>query len=210
MTDLHKSWCRMWYGIGASGDGTPTFADLVARYSEPHRKYHTLQHLEECISSLEASSHLAARPTEVEAALWFHDAIYDLGRTDNEEQSGKWARAALLSAGVPGDAAARVETLVLATKHSSLPASQDEQLLVDIDLSILGADEQRFAEYEIQIRDEYSFVAGPIFRQKRRAILQSFLDRPFIYSTAHFRSALESRARFNLANAIAKIASTAD
>src|SRR6185369_6991772 len=144
---------------GASGDGAPTFAELVRRYSEPHRKYHTLQHLEECISCFEASSHLAQWPAEVEAALWFHDAIYDLGRTDNEEQSGNWAHAALSSAGVPDDAAARVETLVRATKHTSLPASQDEQLLVDIDLSILGADEQRFGEYEVQIRDEYSIVA---------------------------------------------------
>ena len=210
MTDLQQSWQRMWPGVGASGDGAPTFAELVHRYSEPHRKYHTLQHLEECISCLEASSHLAQRPAEVEAALWFHDAIYDLGRTDNEEQSGNWAHAALSSAGVPDDAAARVETLVRATKHTSLPASQDEQLLVDIDLSILGADEQRFGEYEVQIRDEYSIVAEPIFRQRRRAILQSFLDRPFVYGTAHFRSALETRARFNLSNAIAKIAAPND
>ena len=111
---------------------------------------------------------------------------------------------------MPDDVAARVAELVLATKHTSLPASQDEQLLVDIDLSILGAGEHRFAEYEVQIRDEYSIVAEPIFRQKRRAILQSFLDRPFIYSTAHFRSALEARARFNISNAIAKIAGPYD
>jgi len=196
----------MWFGVGASGNEAPTFAELVRRYCEPHRKYHTLQHLEECISWFEAASHLAERPVEVEAALWFHDAIYDLGQADNEEQSAKWARAVLSSAGVSDDVAARVEKLVLATKHTSLPAAQDERLLVDIDLSILGADEQRFAEYELQICDEYSFVAGPIFPQKRRAILQSFLDRRFIYGTAHFRSALEAKARFNVSNAIAKIA----
>jgi predicted metal-dependent HD superfamily phosphohydrolase len=83
-------------------------------------------------------------------------------------------------------------------------------LLVDIDLSVLGADEHRFAEYQVRIRDEYSSVAEPIFRLKRHAILQSFLDRPFIYSTAHFRAALEARARFNLSNAIAKIAGPYD
>ena len=206
MTDLHESWRRMWSGVGASGDGAPTFAELVTRYSEPHRKYHTFQHLEECIRWFEASSHLATRPPEVQAALWFHDAIYNLGQADNEEQSAKWARAVLSSAGVPDDVAARVAELVLATKHTSLPRSQDERLLVDIDLSILGAGEHRFAEYEVQIRDEYSIVAEPIFRQRRRAILQSFLDRPFIYCTAYFRAALEARARFNIPSAIAKIA----
>ncbi len=211
MTDLRNSWRRMWSGIGASGDGAMTFAELVARYSEPHRKYHTLEHLQECIGCFEAVSDLAERPAEVEAALWFHDAIYNLGQADNEEQSATWARLALSSAGVPDDVAARVEKLVLATKHTAtMPASQDEQLLVDIDLSILGAGEDRFAQYEVQIRGEYSFVAEPLFRQKRRAILLAFLDRPFIYSTAHFRAALEAKARLNLSNAMAKIASTAD
>jgi predicted metal-dependent HD superfamily phosphohydrolase len=133
---------------------------------------------------------------------------WGLGASGDDE-SGQWAHAALSSAGVPDDAAARVEKLVLATKHASLPGSKDEQLLVDIDLSILGADERRFAQYEVQIRDEYSFVAEPLFRQKRRAILQSFLDRPFIYSTAHLRSALEARARSNVSNPVAGISPTA-
>ena len=200
----------MWSGLGASGDGATTFAELVERYVEPHRKYHTLQHLDECVGWFQAASQLAARPAEVEAALWFHDAIYNLGQADNEAQSAKWAQVALSSAGVPDDAVARVSELVLATRHASLPGSQDEQLLVDIDLSILGADERRFAQYEVQIRDEYRFVAEPVFRQKRRAILQSFLDRPFIYSTAHFRSALEARARSNVSKAVAGISPSAD
>ncbi|HXD41440.1 MAG TPA: N-methyl-D-aspartate receptor NMDAR2C subunit [Ramlibacter sp.] len=210
MTNLRNSWQRMWAGLGASGDGTATFAELLARYREPHRKYHTLGHLEECIGWFEAASHLAGRPAEVEAALWFHDGVYDLGQPGNEERSADWAHAALAAAGVPGDVAGRVAKLVLATKHTSVPASQDEQLLVDIDLSILGADEQRFAQYEAQIADEYSFVAEQSFRQKRRALLQAFLDRPFIYATAYFRSALEARARLNLAAAIAKLADPDD
>jgi predicted metal-dependent HD superfamily phosphohydrolase len=205
MMHLRNSWQRMWPGIGASGDGATTFAQLVERYAEPHRRYHTLRHLNECIDWFEGASHLAQRPAEVEAALWFHDAIYDLGQTGNEEQSARWARAALSSAGVPDDAAARVEKLVLTTKHTASPVSQDGQLLGDIDLSILGAAEPRFTEYEVQIRDEYSFVDEPLFRRRRRALLQAFLDRPFIYCTAHFRSALEARARFNLANAIGKL-----
>jgi predicted metal-dependent HD superfamily phosphohydrolase len=74
-------------------------------------------------------------------------------------------------------------------------------LLVDIDLAILGASEPRFAEYERQVRDEYAFVPEPLFYEKRRAILQSFLARPRIYSTRHFTNLLERRARMNLARA---------
>jgi predicted metal-dependent HD superfamily phosphohydrolase len=70
-------------------------------------------------------------------------------------------------------------------------------------LSILGAPAARFAEYERQIRAEYSFVPQALFAEKRRAILQTFLARPRIYSTVHFHHALEQRARANLASVLA-------
>lgn len=200
--ELLKSWARAWSGIGARASGKQVFDELLARYSEPHRRYHSLQHLTECITTFEPVRDLAAHPDEVEIALWFHDAIYETRRHDNEEQSASWARSALLDAGVPREAAQRVYSLVMATRHTALPTLPDEQLLVDIDLSILGADAQRFAEYEQQIRDEYSFVPRWMFRRKRRAILRSFLERPGIFSTAHFRAALEDRARGNVRRAI--------
>lgn len=95
----------------------------------------------------------------------------------------------------------------MATCHSALPESPDAQLLVDVDLSILGALPPRFAEYEEQIRQEYAFVPEDLFRRKRGEILRAFLDRPVIYSTPHFQAALETRARDNLRLAIAGTAS---
>jgi predicted metal-dependent HD superfamily phosphohydrolase len=191
----------MWAGVGATGDGAAAYDEQLARYSEPWRKYHTLQHLRECIVTFESAAHLATRPAEVEAALWFHDAIYELRRSDNEEQSARLAEGVLSDAGAPREVGARVATLVLATKHTGAPESADEQLLIDIDLSILGATESRFADYERQIREEYSFVPEVVFREKRRAILQSFIARPRIYSTQHFSGLLEQQARVNLARA---------
>ena len=82
--------------------------------------------------------------------------------------------------------------------HTAVPVLDDERLLVDIDLSILGAPEDRFTEYERQIRQEYAFVPKWLFRRKRREILKGFLDRPAIYSTPHFHDRLEARARDNL------------
>ena len=145
---------------------------------------------------------LAERPAEVELALWFHDAIYDVRRSDNEEKSAEWARAELAGHGASAQPAAYVHALVMITRHSALPRTQDEKVLVDIDLSILGADEARFAEYERQIRAEYSFVPEWLFKRKRRAILQSFLDRASIYSTDHFVATLEQKARANLRRAV--------
>jgi predicted metal-dependent HD superfamily phosphohydrolase len=84
-----------------------------------------------------------------------------------------------------------------------LPSGADEQLLVDIDLAILAADDERFAEYERQIRAEYAFVPEATFVARRRSILAAFLDRERIYSTPRLHDELERPARANLARAIA-------
>lgn len=208
---FERSWRRAWSTLVQSGGGTtdPDRADsialrdeLLACYAEPQRRYHTRQHLEECLTLLEQVRDLAERPEEVEMALWFHDAVYDVKGSGNEERSAEWARRALAEAGVPPAAAERVRQLVLVTRHDGVPGSADEQVLVDIDLAILGAERPRFDEYERQIRDEYAFVPGFLFRRKRRQILRTFLDRPVLYSTAVLRERFEARARENLQRAI--------
>jgi predicted metal-dependent HD superfamily phosphohydrolase len=200
---IDASWQRACDGLEWQGDSTSLREQLLARYTEPHRKYHTRQHLAECIALLEPVLHLAQHPAEVEMALWFHDAVYETRRHDNEAQSAAWAQRALLAAGVGVDSAARVHELVMATCHTALPATADAQLLVDIDLAILGAPPERFAEYERQIRLEYGFVPGWLFRRKRRAVLRSFAQRTPIYHTTHFRERCETQARQNLQLALA-------
>jgi predicted metal-dependent HD superfamily phosphohydrolase len=201
MTALALSWQRCWAGVGANGDGVQILDELIKRHSEPQRKYHTLQHLNECIAWFEKVGSLAKRPHEVEIALWFHDAIYDLQSYENEEQSAGLACLSLMTANVGSDVIERIAQLVLATAHSVESTLHDEQLLVDIDLSILGASSERFAEYEAQIRDEYSFVEEALFRTKRREILLSFLERKRIYTTDSMFNELEAQARINLTKA---------
>jgi predicted metal-dependent HD superfamily phosphohydrolase len=199
--DITASWLRAWRGVGAESDGSDVLQSLLTRYNEPHRKYHTIQHLSECLAIFGRTSQLASHPAAVEMALWFHDAIYDVERSDNEELSAQWADAELGAAGVLTETVDLVTSLILATKHACAPVTLDEQVLVDIDLAILGANEQRFSEYERQIREEYASIPGFLFRRKRRAILQEFLQRPHIYSTPHFREMFEQTARSNLQRA---------
>ncbi len=202
--DLARSWRRAWRALGAAGDGSEVRDALVAAYDEPHRSYHALQHLRECIDRFDGCRDLAEHPGEVEIALWFHDAVYDARRSDNEQRSAEWAKRALVAAAVSADAVARVAALVLATRHSqATPTGADEQLLVDVDLAILGAEPARFAEYEQQIRREYAHVPEAEFRARRSAVLAGFLARDPIYGTPRLRAALEPRARTNLALAIA-------
>ena len=176
----------------------------MTAWSEPQRHYYDQRHLRECLALWTRWRGHSPRAGEVAIALWFHDAIYDPQAPvsgSNEQNSAAWAARALVRAGADSDTAQRVHDLVMATQHdapAALGASLDAQLLVDIDLSILGAERARFDEYEQQIRREYAYVPGFLFRRKRREILKGFLDRPAIYSTPHFHDRLEARARDNL------------
>nr|WP_288357875.1 N-methyl-D-aspartate receptor NMDAR2C subunit [uncultured Pseudomonas sp.] len=201
MSIFEKSWARAWSGLGLQPDAS-LFEALLAAYAEPQRHYHGLQHLEECLALFEQVRDLAEHPEEVEIALWFHDAVYDVRGTTNERQSADWAVRALLSCEASQPTQNRVEQLIMATRHDAAPVDGDERLLVDIDLSILGAAPERFAEYDRQIRAEYSWVPEPVYSMKRKAVLSSFLARPSIYSTAYFRERCEALARINLSAAI--------
>ena len=198
--DAH--WRAAWSAIGIDSPPIAQLDALLLRYAEPHRRYHTLQHLGECLDAFESERAHAQRPGEVALALWFHDAIYDLQAHDNEEKSADWGRDALCAAGVDAVAAQRVHDLVMATKHDAQPIGLDAQLLVDIDLSILGAPPARFAEYEQQIRAEYAHVPPDVFEPRRRLILARFLARDPLYQTPGLRDRCEAQARINLRGAI--------
>jgi predicted metal-dependent HD superfamily phosphohydrolase len=200
-----EQWREMWNGLGIVSPDETLFHELVGCYSEKHRRYHTLQHLDECFAWLLRIQPVADHPEEIMLALWFHDAIYDTQRQDNEEKSAEWARSAGQRLGLPSSVAERVYDLVMVTRHSAVPNGTDPKILVDIDLSILGAAAERFDEYEVQVREEYAWVPETLFRQKRKEILKEFLGRPSIFNTDDFFKSHESQARSNLQRSIKKL-----
>jgi predicted metal-dependent HD superfamily phosphohydrolase len=202
-----ERWSAMWsrLGAGAGSHGETVFQEVIQAYSEPHRRYHTLVHLQDCLQQFDVADSLATHPVEVEAALWFHDAIYDPRSSENEARSAQWAQEALRDAGVSAEIAQRVVDLVFVTRHNARPVGADACVLVDIDLSILGRAPAEFDVYERQIREEYAWVPEPTFRQRRADILQSFLARRVIYETLLFQSRYEAQARQNLARSIARL-----
>jgi predicted metal-dependent HD superfamily phosphohydrolase len=203
--ELLERWRSVWRQLGASHADETLFRKLVDGYSEPHRRYHTTRHLEECFAHLDDVRSFAERANEVELALWFHDAIYDTSREDNEARSAEWARVSVLLAGLSLEQAERVARLVMSTTHDAVAVGTDAQLLVDIDLGILGADAARFDEYEVQIRQEYSWVPKSFYRKGRRKLLQEFLNRERIYNTEFFYEKYETRARENLARSLSRL-----
>jgi predicted metal-dependent HD superfamily phosphohydrolase len=205
MPTLHQRWESTWQRLAPGAPPAGLFDDLERRYREAHRHYHTLQHLEECFAALDALRPGGTDVTAVELALWFHDAIYDVHRHDNEERSAAWAASSLVRAGVPQTMVDKVASLILATRHHDPCPDPDACLLADADLAILGAPPARFREYERQIRAEYAHVPEPVFAQKRRQILEDFLRRPVLFVTPAFNAWYERQARHNLAEALQRL-----
>jgi predicted metal-dependent HD superfamily phosphohydrolase len=123
----------------------------------------------------------------------------------NEARSADLACTLLERHGADRARVDRVRTHILATRHAVPATSPDSQLVVDIDLSILGADEDAYAAFEVDVRKEYRWVPSIVFRHKRAEILESFLARPQIYGTKPFHDRYEVGARCNLARAIATL-----
>ena len=199
------SFIAAWRQLGAQDTGDDLHRRLVACWSEKHRHYHTLQHLRECFEHFDGARADAALPAEIAIALWFHDGIYETARDDNEQRSADWARDAAIAAGIAQHTAQRLHEMVMATRHEVMPADADTKLLVDIDLSILGAPRERFDESDAQIRREYAHVPEPEWRDGRRRVLRGFLDRPRLYGTERFHAMLETRARENLQRSLARL-----
>jgi len=189
-------------------DCLPTVRPELERlYSAPGRHYHNLEHIHKCLELLAEVRAQCDDPDAIEVAIWFHDCIYDPTRRDNEEASAHVAERSLGECGISADQIQRVRELILATKHAVQPTDPDSQLLVDIDLAILGSAPATFDEYERGIRLEYAHVPDEAFANGRAQILEMFLARPRIFLTECFRRRFESSARQNLARSIAQLRS---
>ncbi len=200
-----ERWTELWSRLGAQGSGLSIFTHLATAYAEPGRAYHTAEHIRDCLTQLDASREIARRPDEVEAAIWFHDAAYVPGASDNEDRSARLAQTALLACAVPLEVSRRVAELVLATRHLTLPRDPDGQLLCDIDLSILGREPEIFDQFERRIRQEYAWAPEAMYRSSRSEVLAGFLRRRSIYQTEFFRARYEQPARSNLNRALADL-----
>jgi len=201
---LPTRWLATWAALNLAPP-SGLCKQLLRAWDEPQRHYHTLQHLTQCLALFDTLRAHAEQPADIELALWFHDAIYDVQGHDNEARSAHWAVQALATGGVDAARCQRVHDLIMATCHTALPASPDQALLVDIDLAILGAPDVRFAEYTRQIGAEYAWVPPQVYAVKRRAVLQGFLDRKQIYTTPAVAQRLEQPAKANLAKAISSL-----
>jgi predicted metal-dependent HD superfamily phosphohydrolase len=199
-----EAWSALWARLGARSDPRPPHAAVLARYAEPHRAYHTGEHIARVLTLLDRARPRLREPDEAELAVWLHDLVYDPRAADNEERSAEIAARWLAEGGVEAARADRVRGLILVTRHAGPPDEGDARYVVDADLTILGAEPADFDRYEDQVRREYAFRSDAEWRAGRVRILSAFLDRPRIYLTPEF-ARFERPARDNLARSIARL-----
>ncbi|GAA4482609.1 hypothetical protein GCM10023191_003030 [Actinoallomurus oryzae] len=177
----------------------PLGAELLRRYAEPHRRYHTTRHLAEVLDHVDELAGEAADAGTVRLAAWFHDAVYDPTRGDNEERSAVLAERMLADTDLSAATVAEVARLVrLTATHDPAEGDRDGAVLCDADLAVLAAPPDRYADYAAAVREEYAAVPDEAFRAGRAEILRGLLALPALYRTAPARERWEAAARHNV------------
>lgn len=179
---------------------TAGFDTIVTRYTEAHRYYHTLEHLESLLQLQEKYAAAITDPDTLQFAIFFHDLIYNVKQSDNEEKSATAAADFLQQLPYPATRTTSVTAYIRATKnHQHTNGDTDLDHFLDFDLAILGASAGAYQTYTQQIRKEYAIYPNLLYKPGRRKVLQHFLALPAIYKTAAFREQYEEAARKNLA-----------
>jgi predicted metal-dependent HD superfamily phosphohydrolase len=178
-------------GDGARGAGE----ELLTRWSEPHRHYHTVAHLAAVLDRLGPLREYAADPVAVALGAWFHDAVYDPRAKDNEERSAMLAER-LLPAGPRRDEVARLVRLTAG--HDPADDDANGAVLCDADLGVLAGPPERYAAYAAGVRQEYGFVPDADFRAGRAAVLRRLLAQPRLFRTPYGAEHWEPTARFHV------------
>jgi pantetheine-phosphate adenylyltransferase len=200
---LRSRWIGLWKDMGAQGDPVPVFNALSEAYSSG-RAYHNLTHVEECLKHVDTVEGELSDPKAVKFALWFHDAIYDTHRQDNEERSAEWAVTVAMGAGMGKEFADKVKGLILNTKHFK-DTDHDAQYLADIDLAILGQPTDVFNRYNQGIADEFYWVDQKPYNKARADVLSKFKVRKRLFKTDAFHDLYEARAKENMGRVIQEL-----
>jgi predicted metal-dependent HD superfamily phosphohydrolase len=204
--ELRKRWEASFGDAPRAEFSHHVFEQLFAAYTGTDRHYHGIGHIAECLSELDSVREMATNPKAIEAAIWFHDVVYDGRRQDNEERSADLAQEQLARLGYDATFRDEVRRLILLTRHDRPPPDRDGQLMVDIDLASLSRPAEVFDRNSELIRQEYPHVPEADFVRGREQMLGRFLQRPRIYYTDVFHDRDEKQARINLQRVIARSA----
>ncbi|MFD1770596.1 HD domain-containing protein [Sphingobacterium suaedae] len=174
------------------------WSELVDAYGNPGRYYHNLTHIRHMLSEAESARDTINDYDSLLLAVFYHDVVYDPTSTTNEENSVRFAKRHLLQLHVGTDQLHVVEAHILATKNHQQSTVADRNILLDVDLAILGQPWPRYYIYVQAIRREYSMYSDPEYTAGRLAVLSTFLGKDAVYKTLPFRRRYEKQAQKNI------------
>ena len=191
-------WQRNLYQT-ATDDSEAIYQRLLAGYQEPHRHYHTLDHIKHCLTLFEDCKALVSEPDALELAIWFHDVILVSGERDNEARSAQLYLE--LSDGIQRESLRQlVWRLIMATRHNGDHLDDaDSSYMVDIDLSSFGLPWDEFMHDSMNVRTESRHLCDADYQLKQTGFHRSLLARSHFYLSDFFFERLETQARDNLA-----------
>jgi predicted metal-dependent HD superfamily phosphohydrolase len=195
---------RRCLSAGAAGEGAEVYQEVLKCYSEPHRCYHTPDHIGHCLRMFDLARDEMVDADAVETALWFHDVVYCPRASDNELKSAAFF-AARVGPQVDAGFRRRVGDLILVTRHAGSPGDRDQEFTLDIDLSSFGLPWPEFVRDSNAVRKEFAHLSDRQFYGNRLQFLGALLQRPALYSTEFFRTRYEEAARRNIARHVEEL-----
>lgn len=213
-TELRSSFSDLISSINPDADMAvinQVFDEFVSHYSEPHRKHHTLNHIQELLSLAEQLRETITDYETVILAIWGHDLNYQVQdyeakvpHGENERTSAEDSGEFYEKLGISPQRIEKVKKYIEATaKHQSDDDDADLLLFLDMDMAILGASWPRYMQYAKAIRQEYGWVKPEDYRDEkigRIGFLRGTTEKP-VFKTAEFTH-LEDQAKTNMAKEI--------
>lgn len=184
------------------------FEEVMRHYTEPHRRYHTPEHVAHCLEQFDDARAGMDYPDTVELAIWYHDVIYNNGARDNELQSARLFERRARPV-MPASVVERVHGLIMVTVHPhACPQTGDQGYMIDIDLSSFGLPWPRFQRDSIAVREEFPHMSDEEFYTKQCEFLSKLLERDYFCYTEFFRARHEARARENITRYLEELAAS--
>jgi len=177
---------------------TQCWKEINQNYNQKSRYYHNLVHIEKMLMELEDVKEKVEKLDAIRFSIYYHDIIYKSTRSDNEYKSAEYfkERVAKTNFSYVEDCFKQIE----ATKTHKKSDDNDTNILLDLDLSILGSNNEEYQEYCKNVRKEYSIYPDLIYRKGRGKVLLKILKANPIYKTVHFVEKYEGRAKENIIN----------
>lgn len=179
------------------------YSKLCTAYSEDGRYYHTFEHLADLAQEFEKHRALLGDDQKaVLIALFYHDAVYNCIPGQDEQDSAAVMREAL-SGLIDQDTLDRASAIILYTASHQAPDNDHAaRLFLDMDMSILGSNTDKYARYLHQVTQEYCTaydMSEAEFQQKRAELfLKPTIENGRKIFTTDEYAPLESQAHVNI------------